>query len=75
MMMTGRGGELDIVVGLDSGADDYLLKPFGLAELLARVRAVLRRTRRHGPDPAGPSRRCASTSTAAARTPGPPSCT
>ena len=39
MMMTGRAGELDIVVGLDSGADDYLLKPFGLAELLARVRA------------------------------------
>ena len=51
MMMTGRAGELDIVVGLDSGADDYLLKPFGLAELLARVRAVLRRTRRHGPGP------------------------
>ena len=33
MMMTGRAGELDIVVGLDCGADDYLLKPFGLAEL------------------------------------------
>ena len=74
MMMTGRAGELDIVVGLDSGADDYLLKPFGLAELLARVRAVLRRTRRHGPGPRRPSRRCGSTSTAAARTPATPSC-
>ena len=54
VMMTGRAGELDVVVGLDSGADDYLLKPFGLAELLARVRAVLRRTRRHGPGPRQP---------------------
>ncbi|MBI2242698.1 MAG: response regulator transcription factor, partial [Nocardioides sp.] len=37
-------GELDRVVGLDYGADDYLAKPFGLAELQARVRALLRRT-------------------------------
>ena len=74
MMLTGRAGELDIVVGLDCGADDYLLKPFGLAELLARVRAVLRRTRRHRPGPACPSRRCGSTSTAVARTPATPSC-
>jgi DNA-binding response OmpR family regulator len=44
LMLTGRSGELDRVVGLDSGADDYLGKPFGLAELLARVRALLRRT-------------------------------
>lgn len=44
MIVTARGGELDRVVGLDYGADDYLAKPFGLAELLARVRALLRRT-------------------------------
>lgn len=44
LILTARGGELDRVVGLDVGADDYLAKPFGLAELLARVRALLRRT-------------------------------
>jgi DNA-binding response OmpR family regulator len=44
LIVTARSGELDRVVGLDSGADDYLAKPFGLAELLARLRALLRRT-------------------------------
>ena len=44
IMVTARAGELDRVVGLDVGADDYLAKPFGLAELLARVRALLRRS-------------------------------
>ncbi len=44
MILTARGGELDRVVGLDVGADDYLGKPFSLAELLARVRALLRRS-------------------------------
>lgn len=44
IMVTARAGELDRVVGLDGGADDYLAKPFGLAELLARVRALLRRS-------------------------------
>src|SRR3954471_17572917 len=44
MIVTARPGELDRVVGLDYGADDYLAKPFGLAELQARVRALLRRT-------------------------------
>ncbi len=44
MILTARAGELDRVVGLDNGADDYLAKPFGLAELQARVRALLRRT-------------------------------
>jgi DNA-binding response OmpR family regulator len=44
MILTARAGELDRVVGLDYGADDYLAKPFGLAELQARVRALLRRT-------------------------------
>ncbi|MGZ5404334.1 MAG: response regulator transcription factor [Nocardioides sp.] len=44
LIVTARAGELDRVVGLDYGADDYLSKPFGLAELQARVRALLRRT-------------------------------
>lgn len=43
LILTARGGELDRVVGLDVGADDYLAKPFALAELLARMRALLRR--------------------------------
>src|SRR4051812_27033059 len=46
LILTARGGELDRVVGLDVGADDYLSKPFGLSELLARARALLRRTNR-----------------------------
>jgi DNA-binding response OmpR family regulator len=44
LMLTARTQEVDRVVGLDAGADDYLAKPFGLAELLARLRALLRRT-------------------------------
>src|SRR4051794_38344557 len=40
LILTARGGELDRVVGLDVGADDYMAKPFGLAELLARIRAL-----------------------------------
>ena len=43
IMMTARGTEVDKIVGLESGADDYIVKPFGLGELLARVRAVMRR--------------------------------
>jgi DNA-binding response OmpR family regulator len=43
VMLTARREEIDVVVGLDAGADDYLLKPFRLGELLARVRAHLRR--------------------------------
>jgi DNA-binding response OmpR family regulator len=43
LILTARDHELDIVAGLDAGADDYLVKPFRLAELLARVRAHLRR--------------------------------
>lgn len=49
MIVTARAGELDRVVGLDYGADDYLAKPFGLAELQARVRALLRRTAGRAP--------------------------
>jgi DNA-binding response OmpR family regulator len=47
LILTARSHELDRVVGLDAGADDYLAKPFGLAELLARLRALLRRTTVH----------------------------
>ena len=43
VMLTARSAEVDVVVGLDAGADDYVTKPFRLAELLARVRAHLRR--------------------------------
>ena len=44
LMLTARREETDKVLGLDSGADDYLTKPFGVRELMARVRALLRRT-------------------------------
>ena len=44
VMLTARGQEIDKVVGLELGADDYVTKPFSLRELLARVRAILRRT-------------------------------
>lgn len=44
IMLTARGTQGDKMIGLDSGADDYITKPFGLGEFLARVRAVLRRT-------------------------------
>ena len=44
MMLTAKGTEFDKVVGLDSGADDYLAKPFGMMELMARVKALLRRS-------------------------------
>ena len=46
LMLTARGEEADRVIGLEVGADDYLTKPFGMRELLARVRALLRRIER-----------------------------
>ena len=55
IVVTARGEEPERVLALDAGADDYLVKPFGLAELLARIRAVLRRVHpggellKHGP--------------------------
>jgi DNA-binding response OmpR family regulator len=50
IVVTARGEEGDRVAALDEGADDYLVKPFGLAELLARIRAVLRRIRPSAPE-------------------------
>ena len=51
IIVSARGEEVDRVVGLEVGADDYLAKPFGPRELLARVRAVLRRGGNNGPAP------------------------
>jgi two-component system KDP operon response regulator KdpE len=53
-MLSARGQERDIVRGLNLGADDYLTKPFGVGEMLARVRAVLRRTPQTGIAPRPP---------------------
>jgi DNA-binding response OmpR family regulator len=49
IMLTAKGEEVDRVLGLELGADDYVMKPFSLRELLARIKAVLRR--REGPEP------------------------
>ena len=46
MLLTAKEKELDKVVGLDCGADDYMVKPFGVLELSARIRSLLRRTKR-----------------------------
>ncbi len=53
IVVTARGEESDRVLALDEGADDYLIKPFGLNELLARIRAVLRRSHTPGGGGAG----------------------
>ncbi|KAK1183318.1 response regulator transcription factor [Streptomyces sp. NBS 14/10] len=52
IMLTARGEEADRVLGLELGADDYLAKPFSIRELIARIRAVTRRTGRAEPPPA-----------------------
>jgi two-component system response regulator RegX3 len=49
IMLTARGSEIDRVVGLELGADDYVVKPFAAAEVIARIRAVLRRSARREP--------------------------
>jgi two-component system OmpR family response regulator/two-component system alkaline phosphatase synthesis response regulator PhoP len=55
LMLTARREESDKVLGLDSGADDYLTKPFGIRELVARVRALLRRRRAGAAGPHAPA--------------------
>src|SRR6516225_913568 len=50
IMLTAKGEEVDRVIGLEMGADDYLPKPFGSRELVARIRAVLRRASSTGPE-------------------------
>ena len=50
IMLTAKGTEYDKVLGLDAGADDYVAKPFGIMELLSRIRALLRRTAEQAPD-------------------------
>ena len=54
IMLTARGSLIDRIVGLEMGADDYLAKPFDPRELLARIKVVLRRTRRGEADSAPP---------------------
>ncbi len=56
LILTARADEVDTVVGLDAGADDYVTKPFRLAELMARVRALLRRRNDEALEPSGPLR-------------------
>ena len=53
IMVTAKGEEVDRVVGLEVGADDYVVKPFGVRELIARIRAVTRRTGERSAAPAG----------------------
>ncbi len=50
IMLTAKGSEYDKVIGLDSGADDYIAKPFGMMELVSRIKAVLRRTQKNTKD-------------------------
>ena len=53
LMLTARDDATDRIIGLEMGADDYLTKPFAARELLARINAVIRRTRMLPPEPAG----------------------
>ena len=67
IVVTAKGEEVDRVVGLELGADDYVIKPFGFRELLARIRAVLRRTHRGRTTPACAPARSSSAFAHAAR--------
>ncbi len=51
IMLTAKGSEYDKVIGLEAGADDYLPKPFGMMELIARVKALMRRSSAEAPTP------------------------
>ncbi len=69
-MVTAKGAEVDRVVGFELGADDYVVKPFSVRELLLRVQAILRRSQPLGAEPAAapspvpsPSAACASIAT------------
>jgi two-component system phosphate regulon response regulator PhoB len=53
LMLTAKGDEIDRVVGFEIGADDYVVKPFSVRELLLRIRAILRRAEPTAPDSAG----------------------
>src|SRR5690606_36983219 len=55
LMLTARSDDIDKIVGLELGADDYLTKPFNPRELVARVKAILRRTDRRSPEESGKS--------------------
>ncbi len=54
LMLTARDEDIDKIVGLELGADDYLTKPFNPRELVARIKAILRRGGRKSPEPSGP---------------------
>lgn len=58
LMLTARGEEADRIVGIEMGADDYLVKPFSPRELVARIKAVLRRTRALPPNLRAEAQRC-----------------
>lgn len=50
VMLTAKGDDMDKILGLDYGADDYITKPFNILEVKARIKAIMRRTNRKGED-------------------------